>query len=125
MSGFGRRLHRSRETIRKYFALPRCAIPGERLKNHVVTTLRIWRPIPGAVKGDEDTPTVSRRKLFLVVQHHGVWGPMGGEYRKRSDFVRTRADRFAAVATIFGRQNQLLLEGVVVALGPAIVSPRL
>src|SRR5712664_4194169 len=46
MFGFGRRLHRSRETIRKYLALPGCAIPGERLKNYVVATLRIWRPIP-------------------------------------------------------------------------------
>ena len=46
MCGFGRRLHRSRETIRKYFALAGCAVPGERLKNHVVATLRIRRPIP-------------------------------------------------------------------------------
>src|SRR6266852_4005661 len=46
MFGFGRRLHRSRETIRKYFALAGCALPGERLKDHVVATLRIWRAIP-------------------------------------------------------------------------------
>src|SRR5437016_1545704 len=46
MFGFGWRLHRSRETIRKYLALAGCAVPGERLKNHVVATLRIWRSIP-------------------------------------------------------------------------------
>src|SRR6266852_3544086 len=46
MFGFGRRLHRPRETIRKYFALAGCAVPCERLKNHVVATLRIGRPIP-------------------------------------------------------------------------------
>src|SRR5260370_2110569 len=46
MRGFGRRLYRSRKTIRKYFALAGCAVPGERLKNDVVATLRIWRAIP-------------------------------------------------------------------------------
>src|SRR5216683_5825111 len=46
MCCFGWRLHGSRETIRKYFALARCAVPGQRLKNHVVATLLIWRPIP-------------------------------------------------------------------------------
>src|SRR5260370_36633203 len=29
MFGFGRRLHRPRETIRKYFTLAGCAVPGE------------------------------------------------------------------------------------------------
>src|SRR5258708_35941992 len=46
MRGFGRRLYRSRKTIRKYFALAGCAVPGERLKNDVVATLRIGRAIP-------------------------------------------------------------------------------
>ena len=46
MFGFGRRLHRSRESIRKYFALAGSVVPGERLKNHVVAALRIWRSIP-------------------------------------------------------------------------------
>src|SRR5258708_14207066 len=41
MLGFGRRLHRSRETIRKNLPLTGSAIPSERLKNHVVATLRI------------------------------------------------------------------------------------
>src|SRR5467141_4346950 len=47
---------------------------------------------------------------------------MGGKCRRRSNLVRAYADRFAAVATVFWRQNQLLHELVVVALGPAIVS---
>src|ERR1700738_4969633 len=46
MCGFARRLHRTRETIRKYFALAGGAVPRERLKNHVVTALRIGRAIP-------------------------------------------------------------------------------
>src|SRR5882762_1641892 len=85
MCGFGRRLHRSRETIRKYFALAGCAVPGERLKNHVVATLGIGRAIPRPVEGDEDAVTVARRKLFLVVAHHRIRRPMGGKYRGRSN----------------------------------------
>src|ERR1700730_16569187 len=46
MFGFGRRLHRSRETIRKYFALAGSMVPGQRLKDNVVTTLLIRRSIP-------------------------------------------------------------------------------
>ena len=46
MFGFGRRLHRSRETVRKYFALARCAVPVELLKNYVVAALRVGRPVP-------------------------------------------------------------------------------
>src|ERR1700730_11951311 len=38
MCGFARRLHRTRETIRKYFTLAGCAVSRERLKNHVVAT---------------------------------------------------------------------------------------
>src|SRR5258708_13131279 len=47
---------------------------------------------------------------------------MGGKSRSRTNLVRACSDRFAAVATVFRRQNQLLHERVVVALGPAIVS---
>src|SRR5215469_6943244 len=46
MRRFGRRLHRSREAIGKDFALARCVIAIERLKNDVVTALRIRRTIP-------------------------------------------------------------------------------
>src|ERR1700730_7910044 len=73
------------------------------------------------MEGDEDALTVSRGKLFPVVPRHCVRRPMGGKYCGRSNFVCTDADLFA-VATIFRRQNQLLYERVVVALGPAIIS---
>src|SRR5437667_2556109 len=43
MFGFGRRLHRYRESIRKYFALAGSVVTDERLKNYVVAALRIWR----------------------------------------------------------------------------------
>jgi hypothetical protein len=42
----GWRFNSSRETVSKYFALAGCVVSSERLKNNVVTTLRIWRPIP-------------------------------------------------------------------------------
>ena len=47
---------------------------------------------------------------------------MGWKDGNGSNLARAYADRFAAVATVFGRQNQLFQERVVVALGPAIVS---
>src|ERR1700730_1386782 len=46
MFSFGGRLHRSRETIRKYFALAGCMVPVERLKNDVVPALWVRGPIP-------------------------------------------------------------------------------
>lgn len=46
MRGFARRLHRACETIRKDLALTGCVIGSERLKNNVVSALRIGRPIP-------------------------------------------------------------------------------
>src|ERR1700688_4805993 len=85
MFGFGRRLHRSGETIRKYFALTGCAVPVELLKNYVVAALRVWRPVPRPVKGDENAIAIVRRKLLLVVQDHGVWRPMRRKCRNRSN----------------------------------------
>src|SRR6202171_3014773 len=73
------------------------------------------------MEGDEDAVTIARRKLFLVVPRHCIRRPMGGKCCSRSNLVRAYADRFAAVATVFRRQNQLLHERVVVALGPAKV----
>src|SRR5450755_615046 len=49
---------------------------------------------------------------------------MSGECHDRSDFVRANA-YLLAVTAIFRRQNQLLHEGVVVTLGPAIVAALL
>src|SRR5437762_8028392 len=65
MFGFLRRLHRSRKTVCKYFALAGRAVAGERLKNYVVAALRIWRPIPRTVEGDEYAVTVAGGELFL------------------------------------------------------------
>src|SRR5260370_37556462 len=121
MFGFARRLHRSREPIRKYLALAGCSVPGERLKHNVVAALRIWRSIPGPVEGDENAVTIARWKLLLVVPHHCIRRPMSRKRRNRANPVRAYADRFA-VAPVLRRQNQLLRERVVVALGPSIVS---
>src|ERR1700686_2829225 len=124
MFGFGRRLRRSGETIRKYFALTGCAVPVELLKNYVVAALRVWRPVPRPVKGDENAIAIVRRKLLLVVQDHGVWRPMRRKCRNRSNLARAYADGFDAIATVFRREDQLFHERIVVALGPAIVSLR-
>src|SRR5580658_3281074 len=107
MLGLSRGLHCSGKTIRKYFALAGCALSGKWLINHVVTALRVWRPIPGTVERDEDAVMIM------------CWICRNGGY-----LVRAYADRLAAVAGIFRSQNQLLHEGVVVAFGPAVISLR-
>src|SRR5690349_13060181 len=121
MFSFGRRLHRSCETIRKYFASAGCSIPSEPLKNHVVTLLCIGRTIPRPVEGDEHAIPVARWKLFLVVPHHRIWRPMRRKFRSRTNLVRANAN-FLAVSTVFRRENQLLHKRVVVALRPPVVS---
>src|SRR6266849_671260 len=122
MFGFGRRLHRSRETIRKYFAWAGCAVPGYWLKNDVVATLRVWRTIPRPVEGDEDSITVARRKLLLVVANHCIRRPMGRKCGNGTNLARANAGRLAAIAAVFRRQNQLFHERIVVALGPTVIS---
>ena len=117
--------YRSRKSIRENFAIAGGMVAGERLKDDVVTALGIRRAIPGTMKGDEHAIAIAGWKLFLVVMHHRVRRPMGGKYRDRSELMRAHADRLAAVATIFRRQHQFLLEGIVVALGPAIVAAGL
>src|SRR5580704_16499018 len=77
------------------------------------------------MKSDEDSVTIAVRKLFLVVAHHSVGPPMGGKRGNRSNLARTNNHLFAAVATVFGRKDELLLHTVVIALGPAIVAASL
>src|SRR5438309_8353099 len=49
---------------------------------------------------------------------------MGREVRNGRKLVRAYANFFAAVAPVLRREDQLLREGVVVALGPAIIALR-
>ena len=100
-------------------------VPSERLKDYVVTALGIRRPIPRTVESDEYSIAIAGWELFLVVMHHRIRSPMGGKYRGRRELVRAHANRLASVAAIFRGKHQFLLEGIVVTLGPAIVSAGL
>src|SRR6476660_2182770 len=114
--------HRSCKAIREDLAIARGMVPSELLKDYVVSALRIRRPIPRTVENDEYSIAIAGWKLFLVVMHHSVRSPMGGKYRSRGQLVRAHASRLASVTAIFRSQHQLLLEGIVVALGPAIIT---
>src|SRR5271154_5172448 len=125
MRGFIRRLYGSRETIRKDLALPCRVIAGERLKDHVVSALRIRRPIPGTMECNKDAISVALGKLLFVVMHHSVRPPVSRKRSDWSDFVRAYTKLLAAVTTIFRRQNQLLHERIEVAFGPTVVAALL
>ena len=73
------------------------------------------------MESNEETAAVALGKLCFVVQRHGIRSPVRRENRRGAGFVRAYANFLAAIATIFRRENELLLEGVVVTLRPAIV----
>src|SRR5690242_7535712 len=125
MGSFVRRLHRSRESVGKYLALTGCMVAGERLKDDVVTALRIGRTIPRTVEGNKHAAAVSGGELLLVIKRHSVRPPMSGKCRHRRNLVRACANLLAAIPTVSRRQNQLLRKWIVVTLRPAVVSSRL
>src|SRR5580698_5803070 len=125
MCGAGGILVGARETVGENLASARRAFTLKRLENHVVALLRVWRAIPRAMKGDEDSVAIAGWKFVLVVTHHGVRRPMGGKGGNRSNLARANTHLFAAIAAVFGRKNELSLHTVVIAFGPAIVAAGL
>src|SRR5215469_9931984 len=113
----------SRETLCENLAITRCMLSLERLKDYVVATLRIGCSIPGTVKCDENTVTVMRRELFLLITHHRVRRPVGRKGSYGRAFARANADCLAPVASVFRRKHQFPLKRIVVALGPSVVAP--
>src|ERR1700690_2853118 len=115
----------ARKTVREDFAVAGRMIACQRLKDDVVAALRVGRPVPRTVEGDEYAITIAGWKLVLVVMHKRIRRPMGRKRRYRRELVRARANRLAAITTIFRRKHQFFLKRVVITLGPAIVSARL
>src|SRR5882757_6496565 len=97
-------------------------IARQGLEHDVVTTLGVWCSIPRSMEGDENAVTVVGWELRLVVQRHRVGCPMRGERRDGGALVRARTQLLIPVAAVLGRKNQFSLNGVVVALRPAVVA---
>src|SRR5712671_5510348 len=97
------------KTVRKNLELSRRIATGERHEDDVVARLRKWRPIPRAVKCNEDTAAISRRERLPVVKRQIVWRPVRGETGDRLLFVGTGADRHSTVTPVLRREHKLLL----------------
>src|SRR5579863_1975579 len=63
--GAVRSLYRASEAVSEDLATARCVAVCEGLKDHVVSALRVGRPVPRTVKGDEHAVMIAGRKLFL------------------------------------------------------------
>src|SRR6185369_14862504 len=120
-----RTLDGSCETVRENLAASRYVIAIEWLKNYVVPTLGVRCPIPRSVKRDENTVPVPRGKFAFVVTGHRVWCPMSRKSCDRRELAGANADSFAAIASIFRCEHQLVLERIVIALGPTIIAAGL
>ena len=96
---------RSRKAVCKHLATARRTTPLQWLKDAVVAALRLWRTIPGAMKGNEYAVTITGWKLLLVVVHQRVRRPVSGKRGSGRDFVGANTDPFTAVAAVLGRKN--------------------
>jgi hypothetical protein len=97
----------------------------ERLKHDIKAALRLRRAIPRAVERDESAALIRRREGGAGIDHQIVRRPMRGKCGDRRCFLRTDADLFAAVASIFWRQHELVLKPVEITFRPAIVGAAL
>src|SRR6185312_8123554 len=74
-----------------------------------------------AVEGEEGAIAVACWELLSVVERQVVGCPVSREGGGRSELVRAQSD-LLAVAAVFGREQELPLHFVVVAVGPAVVA---
>src|SRR5664279_4275193 len=74
------------------------------------------------MKRDEGAALVLRGELRPVVERERVRRPVRREIHDRLDLLVAIADRLAAIAAVLGREHQLLLRGVEVALWPPVVA---
>ena len=115
-------LHGPGKSVGKYLALTGCVIARQSLKHHVITALRIGRPIPRSVEGDKHAVAIMSGELQLVIQRHRVRRPVCGKRRNRSDVARAGANLLAPVATVLGSEHESALRRVVVTFGPPVVT---
>src|SRR4029077_750435 len=97
---------------------------GERLKHHVVAALRFRRAIPRAVESDKSAALITGGERLARIDQKIVRRPMTGKGCNRRLLAGADADLFA-VAAIFRRQHELVLQLIVVAFRPAVVGALL
>src|SRR5215472_14008277 len=122
MLGAARLLDRSGKAVGENNAVPRRTLRRERLEHNVVTALGVRCAVPRAVEGNESAIVVARGEARAGVDHDIVRRPVRWKCRNRRELAGTDADGLAAVAAILRREHQLVLDGVEVALGPAVVA---
>src|SRR5580692_630620 len=107
------------EAVREDDEVARGLAVGKRLEDDVIALLRQRRAVPGAVEGDEGAALVGLGERRAVVDQESVRRPVAGEGSDGRLLLRADAHRLAAVAAVFGRQDQFLLLAVEIAFGPA------
>ena len=79
----------------KISQVARGMIAIQRLKHNVVSALRVGRPVPRTVKGNEDAVAVAGRELFPIVVSHGIRSPMSRKCSGRSQSCSHRHPPFS------------------------------
>src|SRR5450432_2272280 len=74
------------------------------------------------MKRDGGAALVLRGELRPVVERERVRRPVRREVRDRLELLVAVTDRLPAIAVVLGREHQLLLRGVEVALRPPVVA---
>src|ERR1700694_475508 len=94
---------------------------GEGNEHDVVSLLRSGRAVPRAVEGDESPALVVSGKRCSGIEHEAVRRPVGRKKRLRSQ-LRCALTYCFAVPGVLGRQHELLLKAVVIAIRPAVIT---
>src|SRR5215470_20334736 len=112
-------LDRPSKTVREDDKRPGSLAVDQRLEHNIVAAMRFRCPVPRPVKRNEGAVLVSRRELAALVDKHVVRRPMRRERRYRRLLLRAGTHGLSSIATIFRRQDELLLDIIVIAFRPA------
>src|SRR6185312_2442764 len=91
----------SREIVGKYFPVSRRLPVFEWHKNYIISFLRLGRPVPTAMEGDESAVLIFLRELVAGIKQHAIGSEVTGEGHYR--VLVLFGGSFLAVAAIFGR----------------------
>ena len=114
-------LVRTREAVREHDVFAGRLAIHQGLEHDVVAALRRWRAIPRAMERDECAALIAVRTRAALINRKIVRRPMPGKGGDGCILLRADANLVAAVAAIFGRQNELVLLAVEVAFRPAVI----
>src|SRR5260370_23566653 len=77
------------------------------------------------MEGDECTTLVGSRELTSVIKQEVVGRPMAGKGRDGCTLIGTQPNRFAAIAAVFRRKDQLVLGEIKITIRPAVIGAAL